>query len=244
MATTRRSRVILLAGFVVVAITAAVVWFGPSVGALGSNGGGQSRLGATPSEPATPPPLAACGYGLLPARHAGPDDWQSTLVDTTFGLDATYVPPDLVPVTRSGIRGQGKIRSFVIAYLKAMDKAARADGAGIAVNSGYRSYEDQAGVYAAIAQASGSPYARQWVASPGHSEHQLGTALDFNGNLDWLQANAWEFGFVMSYPPATSPKVTCYQAETWHYRYFGVALAARIHDSGLTTREWLWKNAW
>ena len=255
MATTRGMRFVPLAAVViVVAVAGAAIWFGPAAGALGTRGGSPSASASTPAStptvPSTPtteptqPPLAACAYGSQPARHAGPDDWQSTLVDTTFGLDPTYVPPDLVPVSRSGIKGQGLVRSLVIADLQAMNHASRLDGAGIAVNSAYRSYKDQTTVFDGVAQASGSPYAQKWVASPGHSEHQLGTALDFNGNLDWLQKNAWKFGFIMSYPPAVSPRLTCYQPETWHFRYFGVALAAQIHASGLTTREWLWKNAW
>jgi D-alanyl-D-alanine carboxypeptidase len=198
----------------------------------------------TPTPIPTAPALAACAYGLEPARRSSPDDWQLTLVDTTYGLDAAFVPPDLVPVSRSGIKGGGKIREFVLADLKAMDLASKADGVGISVTSAYRSFEDQQVVYDNMVTAKGSAYTQKWAAAPGHSEHQLGTAVDFGGNLDWLLANAWKFGFVMSYPPKLSPGLTCYQPETWHYRYFGIERAAEIHNSGLTTREWLWKNAW
>jgi D-alanyl-D-alanine carboxypeptidase len=55
-----------------------------------------------------------------------------------------------------------------------------------------------------------------------------------------MAANAWRYGFVMSYPRGRED-VTCYLYEPWHYRYFGRALAARIHASGLTPREFLWR---
>ena len=34
--------------------------------------------------------------------------------------------------------------------------------------------------------------------------------------------------------------MTCYDYEPWHFRYLGRELAAQIHASGLTTREYLW----
>ena len=57
----------------------------------------------------------------------------------------------------------------------------------------------------------------------------------------WLSAHAWEFGFVLSYPPGSSD-VTCYQAEPWHIRFVGRESATSIHASGLTLREWLWQH--
>jgi hypothetical protein len=86
----------------------------------------------------------------------------------------------------------------------------------------------------------------------------LGTALDFtsaDGSAPWdysdwattaagawLAAHAWEYGFINSYPRAGSPSLTCYQYEPWHYRYFSRTQAAIMHDSGLTSRQWLWAN--
>ena len=94
------------------------------------------------------------------------------------------------------------------------------------------------------------------VARPGHSEHHLGTAIDFASPDDtratwnyedwattpagaWLRDNAWRFGFVMSYPKGEE-STTCYQYEPWHYRYVGRDAAARIRESSLTLREFLW----
>jgi D-alanyl-D-alanine carboxypeptidase len=55
----------------------------------------------------------------------------------------------------------------------------------------------------------------------------------------WMHANAHRFGFIMSYP-AGLDAVSCYGHEPWHFRYFGPAMAKRIHSSGLTPREYLW----
>ncbi|HET6771458.1 MAG TPA: D-alanyl-D-alanine carboxypeptidase family protein, partial [Actinomycetota bacterium] len=58
----------------------------------------------------------------------------------------------------------------------------------------------------------------------------------------WMRENAWRFGFIESYPLGKEA-VTCYDHEPWHYRYFGRELAAEIHASGITTREYLWREA-
>ena len=107
-------------------------------------------------------------------------------------------------------------------------------------------------------RVSGRAKALKASARPGHSEHQLGTTIDFRsasstkapwdyadwattGPGAWMKANAWRYGFVMSYPKGESA-TTCYTYEPWHYRYVGRTLAERIHDSGLTVREYLWRH--
>ncbi len=43
----------------------------------------------------------------------------------------------------------------------------------------------------------------------------------------WLARNAWRFGFVVRYQPATTA-VTGYAPEPWHLRYVGRPLAAEL----------------
>jgi D-alanyl-D-alanine carboxypeptidase len=203
-------------------------------------------------------PLPTCRYADVPAPLADPADWQRTLVDTEFTVGAGYVPPDLVPVSEAGIGGEGEIRSLVIPDLRAMTAQAKADGAAIAVQSAYRSYGTQVATFAYWSGLRGYQGALLASARPGHSEHQLGTAIDFRSadttlpwTSDWQQtpagawmaANAWRYGFVMSYPEGSSPAKTCYAYEPWHYRYVGRAEAAAIHASGLSPREYLWAQA-
>ena len=61
------------------------------------------------SPPGSMPELPACRFADEPAAHAAYDDWQRTVVDTTSRLPKSYVPPDLVPVSRAGLSGGGSI---------------------------------------------------------------------------------------------------------------------------------------
>jgi D-alanyl-D-alanine carboxypeptidase len=115
-----------------------------------------------------------------------------------------------------------------------MDSAARSDGVTLLVASTYRSYAYQAEVWDRSVKEDGLAQTEASVARPGHSQHQLGTALDFGPISDafaetkaslWLTANARRFGFSLSYPKGMTG-VTGYRWESWHYRYIGKAAAA------------------
>jgi zinc D-Ala-D-Ala carboxypeptidase len=201
-------------------------------------------------------PLPACRYDDIMTTPRGYDDWSTTLVDTILRVPKSYVPPDLVSVSQAGIAGHGKVRAIMIDDLRAMAEAAAAAGNGIGVQSAYRSYESQQAVFDGWVAQYGRASALTFSARPGHSEHQLGLAIDFRsdpggspftgswGNTpagSWMKQHAWEYGFIRSYPP-NKQKVTCYANEAWHYRYVGRDLAATVHVSGLTLREYLWAN--
>jgi zinc D-Ala-D-Ala carboxypeptidase len=192
-------------------------------------------------EPEPPAELPACTFGDTVTPHADYTDWDRTLLDTQYRLPAVYVPPDLVAL-QAGER-RVVVRSFVVPDLRSLLDAARRDGIGIRLNSGFRSHAEQAALFARLAGGRGERRARAMVARPGHSEHQLGTTVDLAGDHAWLAANAWRFGFVMSYPPGRSPHFTCYGPEPWHYRYFGRERAVAIHSSGLSPREFLWRES-
>jgi hypothetical protein len=64
---------------------------------------------------------------------------------------------------------------------------------GFAINSSYRSPEQQQRLWDAALQKYGSPEAaRKWVAPPGHSQHGEGNALDLgygsDAQRDWIPA--------------------------------------------------------
>ncbi|HTK45728.1 MAG TPA: M15 family metallopeptidase, partial [Patescibacteria group bacterium] len=195
--------------------------------------------------------LPACRYDDIMTTPRGYDDWSTTLVDTILRLPRSYVPPDLVSVSQAGIAGHGRIRAIAIDDLRAMTEAAAAAGNAIGVESAYRSYADQVSTFNHWVATSGYAAALTYSARPGHSEHQLGLAIDFRSDPGgspftgswgqtpagkWMRLHAWEYGFIRSYPPKEQA-VTCYASEAWHYRYVGLDLAAAIHASGLTTRE-------
>ena len=210
--------------------------------------------------PAGTPP-ATLGVGPLPPCKLldiltiprGYDDWQTTLVDWNLSVGPDYKPPDLVSVSAAGVTGGGQIREVAFDDLKAMARAARAAGAPLGNVSSYRSYKTQKALFNTYVKGYGFKQAITFSARPGHSEHQLGLVLDFAdagrsefvsekaGAGRWLARNGWKYGWLMSYPKGKSD-VVCYSYEPWHYRYFGRELAKQIHDSGLTTREYLWSH--
>jgi D-alanyl-D-alanine carboxypeptidase len=209
----------------------------------------------SPSGAPTVIPPPACSLGNRFARFRDLDEWQLTLLDTTYRLPRAYVPPRLQPISKAGFKSPLLVRSEVIDDLAALRGAAVAAALPIGVVAAYRSYDQQARLFERRQEQLGNSEALAKTARPGHSEHQLGTAVDFksagerdvNQNWDrtptgkWVNANAWRFGFVQSYPRGLQ-SVTCYGNEPWHFRYFGRTLSAEIHRSRLTVREFLWSE--
>ena len=201
-------------------------------------------------------PLPACRYDDILTSPRGYDDWQTTLVDTILRLPKSYAPPDLVSVSSLGVAGQGKVRAVLGTDLQEMAAAAAAANAAIGVHSPYRSYAVQQQVFAHWVDVYGYKRALQLSARPGHSEHQTGLGIDFRSDPPvstlnaswgttaagkWMRNHAWEYGFIMSYPKGKIATV-CYDYEPWHFRYVGRDVAAKVHASGLTLREYLWAN--
>lgn len=201
-------------------------------------------------------PLPDCRYDDILTTPRGYADWSITLVDTILRVPKGYVPPDLVAATEARITGGGTVRAVMIDDLRAMTEAAAAAGNGIGIQSAYRSYASQEALFAGWVTQFGYARALEVPARPGHSEHQLGLAIDFRSEPDgspftgtwgstpagkWMRTHAWEYGFALSYPKDTVT-LTCYAYEPWHFRYVGRDLAALIHTSGLTPRQYLWAN--
>lgn len=207
-------------------------------------------------------PLPKCELLDVLTVPRGYDDWSTTLVDWVLTLGPDYKPPDLVSVREGGVSGGGLIRKVVIEDLKAMAAAAKKNGTPLVAWSPYRSYKQQEKLFNGYAgwnpdtqKYSNYDSAVTFSARPGHSEHQLGLTIDFVAVGDtgltsnwevtrtgaWMMKNAWKYGWILSYPKGKQD-VVCYGYEPWHYRYVGRDLAKKIHDSGLTQREYLWAN--
>lgn len=189
------------------------------------------------------------------------ESWSTTLVDWLLKVSRRYEPPDLVPVSDAGIAGPGVIRAVAIDDLRALARAAARNGTPIAVNSPYRSYADQVASFNGWVNVDGYDDAITYSQRPGHSEHQLGLTIDFmtlgggsalqgdwatDPSGAWMAENAWKYGWLMSYPlgegGALFSDATCFHYEPWHYRYLGRAMARKVHNSGLTIREYLWRH--
>ncbi len=200
----------------------------------------------------------ACTMGDTLTRYRKPSDWYRSVLDTELRLRSRYTPPDLVSVHRAGVSGSGRIRKIALADFRKMFRAARAADKPFAVQSAYRSAATQRSVFWGWVARTGYGSAVLASARPGHSEHQLGTAVDLKtpggaapwATRDWgtsragrwLAKHSWKYGWVLSYPAARSPTHSCYKYEPWHFRWVGRTIAARVHDSGLSLREWLWRH--
>ena len=198
-----------------------------------------------------PPP---CEPADKPTVYAREDDWFRTIVDVVYAVPEQYHPPDLVPASEANYSAEYMIRELIAADLNEMRNAILNQGIPeVALLAGYRSIEDQAALYNRREQELGPEAAADGTARPGHSEHHLGTTIDVRpigasdvdqsfGDTEtgqWLAANSWKYGFVLSYPRGAE-EITCYKYEPWHFRYVGKDLAKRIHDSGLPLRQYLW----
>lgn len=169
------------------------------------------------------------------------DSSYTVLVDKTHALPKSYLPKGLINIRDYGIsttRKNLKLRSILLPDLKAMSEAARLDGIKLTVASSYRSYSYQERLYSHYVKTEGREKADRESARPGHSQHQLGTTMDFYPIEDsfiktrqgiWLSENAWKYGFSLSYPP-NSENITGYKYEPWHYRYVGRDVAYLINN--------------
>jgi D-alanyl-D-alanine carboxypeptidase len=178
------------------------------------------------------------------------------LVDQSHSLPPDYVPDDLVPLQAYGVPTLGsdvlRLRREAAEHLGRLMEAAAMDGEELVVASAYRSYENQQISHERLESVYGAG-ANGMSATPGHSQHQLGTAVDFTNAVVryqvwmpfgettaywWLEHHAWEYGFVLAYPKGKEEE-TGYQWEPWHYRYIGVENAQRLEESGLSLQEFL-----
>ena len=183
-----------------------------------------------------------------------------TVLDRSYTLDAGYAPSDLVAASAAGLSassGTKLVRAVVVDDLAALVAVARAAGVELGIESAYRSYASQAAtldIWTARLVPAG---ALLRTARPGHSEHQLGTAIDFtspgwSGRVGdwatestegaWMAEHAWEYGFVMSYPSDAQAE-SCFAYEPWHYRWIGREAAAQQRAARVGLREFLERYA-
>jgi zinc D-Ala-D-Ala carboxypeptidase len=219
---------------------------------------------ATPTQrgKTVPPPSSAAAPASSPAATTAPqpagalpiEPLQMCLVTRDRGVPASYVPPDLAllpegPHVRAGVQMRREPAQALLALLQ----AAEIEGQQLIAISGYRSYEEQQALLDQEMKTFGPAQAQRQVAPPGHSEHQVGVAVDVLSERDpndltssfgdstegrWLAVNSPRFGFVISYP-ADKEAITGYIYEPWHIRYVGFPWAQQITASGLTITEFL-----
>jgi len=179
-----------------------------------------------------------------PASNKGID---ILLVNASHPVPQHYEPVELINLYDQRGRHFGLANSdiqlckIVFNAIETMFSAAEKDGVdGFIVTSGYRSFDNQAEVFA------NSPDGI--AAQPGTSEHETGLAFDVTayGNenfeltpqFEWLSEHCGEYGFILRYPKGKED-ITGYSYEPWHYRYVGTPYAKEIMDKGIALEEYL-----
>lgn len=120
--------------------------------------------------------------------------------------------------------------------------------------SGFRSRAEQEQIWNDSMKENGSEFTHQFVAVPGHSEHETGLAIDLGENkppIDFIRPSfpyrgicqrfreqAPQFGFIERYKRGMEP-VTGISAEPWHFRYVGFPHSAVITEKGMTLEEYI-----
>jgi D-alanyl-D-alanine carboxypeptidase len=210
-----------------------------------------------PAEPVVPQPTNWWDYPSIIVQTPKNGNDLLVIVNKKYQLPSTYTPADLVTLQSVNIRlkGQFQVRSIILQDLSELGSAAKADGLDLSIVSAYRSYSQQQSTYQYWVNYNGGDASKADTVSarPGHSQHQLGTTVDFSSSevgdqigavfnttraATWLNNNAWKYGFALAYPAGQEVK-TGYSPEAWHYRYIGVNNAKSWKASGLTLDEWL-----
>lgn len=190
-------------------------------------------------------------YSRLSITHKIPvsEEWNLIVVNRWNELPEDY------SVELTELSNGQKVDSRIYPYLQEMFDAARAEGIYPIVREGYRTAEEQQEILddkiqtyinQGYSQVKAERTAKEWVALPGTSEHQLGIAVDINADKSkcsnedvyaWLAENAYKYGFILRYPMGKQ-EITGTSYEPWHYRYVGIEAAYEINERGICLEEY------
>lgn len=173
----------------------------------------------------------------------------TTLVNKYNKLPDNYEIDDLVTLDKEYSSRGEKIREIAYKDLKAMFDKAREDGINLNVISGYRTSEKQNTLFNNSVKKNGIEHALMYSAKMGHSEHQLGLAIDINtaevsfkdtDEYKWLKNNSYKYGFIERYKE-NKENITGFAYEPWHYRYIGIDNATKVFTENITYEEYVIK---
>lgn len=190
----------------------------------------------------------------LPEPNIG--SWQLMLVDSLHVLSSSFAPD--VTEVRDGQYFDSRAAEELLEMISGAEKA----GYTVTIRTGYRPYATQAYIFfgkasqiawdGTVEYADAEELARETVAYPGTSEHQLGLAVDLMDSagtamvaedveelpvLLWLQEHCAEYGFIYRYPKEKQEITGWY--EPWHFRYVGKDAATYIMENDLCLEEFI-----
>ena len=195
--------------------------------------------------------LIGDAYSRLSVTHkiTVSEEWNLIIVNRWNELPEDY------SVELTELSNGQKVDSRIYPYLQEMFDAARAEGVYPVVREGYRTGKEQQEILddkiqtyinQGYSQSRAERTAKEWVALPGTSEHQLGIAVDINADKSkcsneevyaWLAENAYKYGFILRYPLGKQ-EITGTSYEPWHYRYVGEEAALEIYEQGICLEEY------
>lgn len=176
--------------------------------------------------------------------------WRLILVNEAHRVPHNYEPE----LTR--LSNGEQVDSRIYPPLQKMFDDARAHGLNLFVREGYRTEDEQKELLdekiltyenEGYSRKEAKKLAREYVASPSTSEHQLGLAVDINAETEktssesvyqWLQENAHNYGFIKRYP-SDKIEITGISNEPWHYRYVGKKAARKMKRQNLCLEEYV-----
>lgn len=176
--------------------------------------------------------------------------WNLILVNAKNPIPKNY------EVTLTKLSNGNMVDERIYPELQQMFDAARSAGIYPTVSEAYRTSEEQESmmnekiqefIEEGYSKHKAKKLAKNWVAKPGTSEHELGLALDINADesfssdedvYSWLAENSYKYGFILRYPP-DKENITGIDYEPWHYRYVGQEAANEIFERRICLEEYL-----
>lgn len=189
--------------------------------------------------------LCSCG-----STHNSELPWNLILVNSKNSIPKNY------EVTLTELSNGNMVDERIYPELQQMFDSARSAGISPMVSEAYRTSEEQQAIMNekiqefiedGYSKRKAKKLAKNWVAAPGTSEHELGLALDINsdGSLSsdtevysWLAENTYKYGFILRYPQGKE-NITGIDYEPWHYRYVGQEAASEIFERQICLEEYL-----
>lgn len=177
------------------------------------------------------------------------EEWNLIVVNRWNEIPGDY------EVVLTGLDNGQKVDSRIYPYLQEMFDEMRKEGIYPIVREGYRTAEEREDIFRdkvfayrkeGYSKARAERLAKEWVALPGTSEHQLGLAVDINADkehsdneevYEWLAENAHKYGFILRYPQGKED-ITGTAYEPWHYRYVGEEAAEEIFNRQICLEEY------
>jgi len=244
--------------FVLLFLTCAIAWFIGSFSAsttaepdntpaneIETNNGIETNYpapGRTSREISTPTPYQEEVQTFTFSQLAAISNDYLLLVNPEYAVP-DYIIGNLVRVADfvTALNADILLNETALATLSTMfDSAISIGFTQFRVTQGFRTHEYQQNLYN---QMAGTGLA----ATPGHSEHQVGLAVDISyhgvniGNSaqgNWLMSYSYRYGFILRYPQHKT-HITGVPFEPWHYRYVGQPHAHFMTHNDMVMEEYI-----